>query len=330
MDIFLQVIVTGIATGGVYGLIALGFVLIFKATGILNLATGAFMTLGAYICLTVLGQFGAPFWVAFLCTLGFAIVMGIVLERIILRPLIGEPIISVVMVTIGLSSILQGLTHIIWSPEYRSFPEIFPPEPLDLGFAIVPSGLLWGFIFAAIGTIIFILIFKLTRTGVAMRATASDQQAALSMGISVRWIFALSWSYGAVAAVIGGIVIGNISGISIYLGDIGLKVLAVIILGGLDSIGGAILGGLIIGILENLTGLYLDPVFGGGVKNVAPFFILVLIIMIRPYGLFGKKIIERVCILDTGRWFLVSGCWLLVAAISEVSARSQRPVTSDK
>jgi branched-chain amino acid transport system permease protein len=294
MDIFIQVIVTGIATGGVYGLIALGFVLIFKATGILNLATGAFMTLGAYICLTVLGQFSAPFWVAFLCTLGFAVVMGIVLERIILRPLIGEPIISVVMVTIGLSSILQGLTHVIWSPEYRSFPEIFPPEPLDLGFAIVPSGLLWGFVFAALGTIVFILIFKLTRTGVAMRATASDQQAALSMGISVRWIFALSWSYGAVAAVIGGIVIGNISGISIYLGDIGLKVLAVIILGGLDSIGGAILGGLIIGILENLAGLYLDPVFGGGVKDVAPFFILVLIIMIRPYGLFGKKIIERV------------------------------------
>ena len=294
MDIFLQVIVTGIATGGVYGLIALGFVLIFKATGILNLATGAIMTLGAYICLTVLDKFGAPFWVAFLATLGFAIVLGMVLERIILRPLIGEPIISVVMVTIGLSSILQGLTHIIWSPDYRSFPEIFPPEPLDIGFAIVPSGLLWGFIFAAIGTIIFILIFKLTRTGVAMRATASDQQAALSMGISVRWIFALSWSYGAVAAVIGGIVIGNISGISIYLGDIGLKVLAVIILGGLDSIGGAILGGLIIGILENLAGLYLDPVFGGGVKDVAPFFILVLIIMIRPYGLFGKKIIERV------------------------------------
>ena len=294
MEIFLQIIITGIATGGVYGLIALGFVLIFKATGILNLATGAFMTLGAYICLTVLSQLGAPFWLAFLCTLGFAIMLGIVLERIILRPLIGEPIISVVMVTIGLSSILQGLTHLIWSPDFRSFPEIFPPEPLDLGIAIVPSGLMWGFIFAAVGTIIFILIFKLTRTGVAMRATASDQQAALSMGISVRWVFALSWSYGAVAAVIGGIVIGNISGISIYLGDIGLKVLAVIILGGLDSIGGAILGGLIIGVLENLAGLYLDPIFGGGVKDVAPFFILVLIIMIRPYGLFGKKIIERV------------------------------------
>jgi branched-chain amino acid transport system permease protein len=294
MDILLQVLVTGIATGGVYGLIALGFVLIFKATGILNLATGVFMTLGAFICLTLLTKLGMPFWLAFSATLGFAMILGFLLERFILRQLIGEPIISVIMVTIGLSSILHGLTHVIWSPDYRSFPEIFPPEPLDLGFAVVPSGLLWGFIFAAVATVLFILIFKYTRIGVAMRATASDQQAAQSMGISVRWIFALSWSFGAVAAFIGGIVIGNISGISIYLGDIGLKVLAVIILGGLDSIGGAILGGLIIGILENLAGLYLDPLVGGGVKGVAPFLILVLIIMIRPYGLFGKKIIERV------------------------------------
>jgi branched-chain amino acid transport system permease protein len=244
--------------------------------------------------LTLLTKLGLPFWLAFSATLGFAMLLGLLLERFILRQLIGEPIISVIMVTIGLSSILHGLTHVIWSPDYRSFPEIFPPEPLDLGFAVVPSGLLWGFIFAAVATVLFILIFKYTRIGVAMRATASDQQAAQSMGISVRWIFALSWSFGAVAAFIGGIVIGNISGISIYLGDIGLKVLAVIILGGLDSIGGAILGGLIIGILENLAGLYLDPLVGGGAKGVAPFFILVLIIMIRPYGLFGKKIIERV------------------------------------
>jgi len=294
MDILLQVLVTGIATGGVYGLIALGFVLIYKATGILNLATGIFMTLGAFICLTLLTHLGLPFWFAFIATVGFAILLGIAVERLVLRQLIGEPIISVIMVTIGLSSVLHGLTHVIWSPDYRSFPEIFPPEPLNLGFAVVPSGLLWGFIFAAVSMIVFISIFKFTRTGVAMRATASDQQAAQSMGISVRWVFALSWSFGAAAAFIGGIVIGNISGISIYLGDIGLKVLAVIILGGLDSIGGAILGGLIIGMLENLAGLYLDPLVGGGVKGVAPFLILVLIIMIRPYGLFGKKIIERV------------------------------------
>lgn len=294
MDILIQVIVSGIATGGVYGLIALGFVLIYKATSILNFASGTFMTLGAFICLTVMTSTGAPFWVAFISTLIFAFLLGLVVERVILRQLIGEPIISVIMVTIGLASILHGLTHIIWSPEFRSFPEIFPPDPLDLRFAVVPSGLLWGFIFAIIGTIIFILLFKFSRTGVAMRATANDQQAALAMGISVRRIFALSWSFGAIAAVIGGIVIGNISGISIYMGDIGLKVISVIILGGLDSIGGAIIGGLIIGILENVVGLYLDPIIGGGVKDVAPFFILVLIIMIRPYGLFGKATIERV------------------------------------
>ena len=294
MDILIQVIITGFATGGLYGLIALGFVLIYKATSVLNLAMGEFMTLGAFICFTVLTEIKAPFSLALLLTLAAAIVLGIVVERLILRPLIGEPIISVIMITIGLGVILRGLIYMIWTPTFRNFPQIFPPEPLDLSFAVVPSGLLWGFVFAIIGTIAFLLIFKFSRTGVAMRAVASDQQAALSMGISVRWVFALAWCFGAMAAVLGGIVIGNISGISVYMGDIGLKVLAVIILGGLDSIGGAVLAGFIIGILENLTGLYIDPLVGGGAKDVAPFFILVLILMIRPYGLFGKQLIERV------------------------------------
>jgi branched-chain amino acid transport system permease protein len=294
MDILLQIIVTGLATGGLYGLIALGFVLIYKATSVLNLAMGEFMTLGAFVCFTVLTQIKAPFYLALILTLASAVVLGIIVERLILRPLIGEPVISVIMVTIGLGVILKGVMYMIWTPSFRNFPQIFPPEPLNLNFAVVPSGLWWGFVFAIIGTIIFLLIFKFSRTGVAMRATANDQQAALSMGISVRWVFALAWCFGAMTSVTGGIVIGNISGISVYMGDIGLKVLAVIILGGLDSIGGAILGGFIIAILENLTGLYIDPLIGGGAKDVAPFLILVLIIMIRPYGLFGKEIIERV------------------------------------
>ena len=294
MDILLQIIVTGLATGGLYGLIALGFVLIYKATSVLNLAMGEFMTLGAFICFTALTQIKAPFYLAFALTLVCAIVLGIIVERLVLRPLIGEPVISVIMVTIGLGVILRGLIYMIWTPSFRNFPQIFPPEPLNLNFAVVPSGLWWGFVFAIIGTVIFLLFFKFSRTGVAMRATANDQQAALSMGISVRWVFALAWCFGAMTSVTGGIVIGNISGISVYMGDICLKVLAVIILGVLDSIGGAILGGFIIGILENLTGLYIDPLIGGGAKDVAPFLILVLIIMIRPYGLFGKEIIERV------------------------------------
>ncbi len=294
MDIIPQILVSGIAAGGVYGLIALGFVLIYKATSVLNLATGEFMTLGAFVCLTVLTELSAPFGVALFVTIIFAASLGALTERIALRPLIGEPIISVIMVTIGLASVLKGVTHMIWSPQFRTFPQVFPPTPLDLGFAIVPSGLLWGFIFAVICTVVFTVIFRYTRTGLAMRATAANQQAALSMGISVKRVFALSWSFAAITAALGGIIIGNINGISIHLGHIGLKVLSVIILGGLDSIIGAIVGGFIIGVLENFAGVYLDSMFGGGVKEVAPFIILVLIIMIRPYGIFGKPLIERV------------------------------------
>ncbi|MBL7213898.1 MAG: branched-chain amino acid ABC transporter permease [Desulfobacteraceae bacterium] len=293
MDIFLQLMVSGIAVGGVYALIALGFVLIYKATSVINFATGEFMMVGAYICLTLLTYLKIPFAFVLVFTLAFAFMMGIVIERLILRPLIGEPIISVIMVTIGLSSILKGLAHMIWTADFRSFPEILPAEPWNLGFAIVPSALKWGFIFAIIGVIVFTVIFKYTRLGIAMRANASDQQVAQSMGINTKIIFALSWSFAACAAAIGGIVIGNISGIHPNLGHVGLMVLPVVILGGLDSIGGAIVGGFIIGILENLAGGYIDPILPG-FKEIAPFIVLVFILMIRPYGLFGKKIIERV------------------------------------
>jgi len=247
------------------------------------------MTLGAFLCFTALAGVGAPFYVALPITLACAFLLGIAVERVILRPLIGQPIISVIMVTLGLGVILKGLMYMIWTPRFRNFPEIFPPEPLDLRFAVVPSGLWWGLVFAVIATAVFLIIFKFSRTGVAMRATANDQQAALSMGISVRWVFALAWCFGAMASAIGGIVIGNINGISVYMGDVGLRVLAVIILGGLDSIGGAIIGGLIIGVLENLAGLYIDPLVGGGAKSVAPFFMVVLILMIRPQGFLGKR-----------------------------------------
>jgi len=293
VDIFLQLMVSGIAVGGVYALIALGFVLIYKATSVINFATGEFMMVGAYICLTLLTYLKIPFAFVLVFTLAFAFMMGIVIERLILRPLIGEPIISVIMVTIGLSSILKGLAHMIWTADFRSFPEILPAEPWNLGFAIVPSALKWGFIFAIIGVIVFTVIFKYTRLGIAMRANASDQQVAQSMGINTKIIFALSWSFAACAAAIGGIVIGNISGIHPNLGHVGLMVLPVVILGGLDSIGGAIVGGFIIGILENLAGGYIDPILPG-FKEIAPFIVLVFILMIRPYGLFGKKIIERV------------------------------------
>ncbi len=293
MDILLQLIASGLAVGGVYALIALGFVIIYKATRIINFATGEFMMIGAYICFTLLTLAGLPVVPTFLLVMVCAACLGFLVERSILRHMLGQPIISVIMVTIGLSSILMGLAEIIWTSEFKSFPPLFPRAPLDLGPVVVRSTQFYGFVIAMVAVTAFALLFKYAKAGVAMRATADDQMAAFSMGINVRAMFTLSWGLGAVAAALGGVVIGNIGGIQPTLGAVGLKIFPVVILGGLDSIGGAVLGGFIIGVLENLAGGYLDPYFGGGVKDLAPFVALVIILLIKPFGLFGKEDIER-------------------------------------
>jgi len=200
----------------------------------------------------------------------------------------------VIMATIGLSSLMRGIIQFIWGTDTRVFPPVFPQTPVRIGEVVVSQVYLWSLGLALLLLIIFALFFKFTITGIVMRAVADDQQAALSMGISVKRVFAITWAIAAVVAAVGGILLGNINGVNSSLAHLGLKVLPVAILGGLDSIPGAVIGGLIIGVLENLAGGYLDPIFGGGVKEVAPFVILVLILLIRPYGLFGKEIIERV------------------------------------
>ncbi len=293
MDFFLLLLTSGIAVGGIYALIALGFVLIYKATSIINFATGEFMMIGAYIFYTCSVLIGWPAIPSFLVVMAGAGLLGLMVEKTILRHMLGQPTISIVMVTIGLSSILTGLAEMIWSSDFKSFPPLFPRAPIIIGDLIIRSNLFWGFV-VAMGTVaVFALIFKYAKVGVAMRATAGDQMAAFSMGINVRSMFTLAWIFGAIAASIGGLIIGNIGGVQPNLGGIGLKIFPVVILGGLDSIGGAVLGGLIVGIIENLAGGYLDPMIGGGVKNIAPFVVLVLILMVRPYGLFGRKEIER-------------------------------------
>jgi branched-chain amino acid transport system permease protein len=224
----------------------------------------------------------------------FSAVLGFVIERIVLRPFIGEPVISMIMATIGLSSVLAGIVHIIWGHETRVFPKIFSEQPVNLGEIVIAPVYLWSLLIVVAMLIIFTLFFKYSKLGIAMRATADDQQAAMSMGISVKMIFAVAWAIAAIVSAVGGILLGNINGVNASLSAIGLKVLPVAILGGLDSIPGAIIGGLIIGILESLTGGYLDPLVGGGLKEVMPFVILVFILMFKPYGLFGKKEIERV------------------------------------
>ena len=294
MDHFLQLLASGVVTGGIYALVAVGFVIVYKATGVINFATGELMMLGAFFAYTAMTAARAPFALALLVAVVAAGGLGALVERVVLRPLLGQRAISVIMVTIGLSSIFKGVAQMIWSGEYRSFPPIFPRAPLVLGTVILPSRQVWPFAIALAAILLVGLGFRFTRTGTAMRATAGDQQAAFAMGIDIRRVFSLSWSLAAVTAAIAGVVVGTIGGISPQLGAIGLRMFPVVILGGLDSIPGALVGGIAIGVLENMAGGYLDPLLeGGGVKEVVPFVALVAILMIRPYGLFGTREVER-------------------------------------
>jgi branched-chain amino acid transport system permease protein len=291
---FLQLLVQGLAVGSVYSLVALGFVLIYKASGVINFAQGELLMLGAYACLAFMVQAKLPFAAALGLTIVVMAAVALLLERSVLRPLIGEPVISIIMATIGLAAVFKAGTAAAWGTQLRSFPAIFPDQPVKVGEIVISQVYIWTFVTAMALMVAFGLFFKFTRLGVAMRATANSHQVALSMGISVKAIFALSWAISAVVSAIGGVLIGSINGVNITFSDFGLKVFPAVILGGLDSIPGAVIGGLVIGILENLSGGYLSRVFGGGVKEVAPFVFLVLILMVKPYGLFGTKEIERV------------------------------------
>ncbi len=294
MEFFIQLLITGIVLGSIYALVALGFVLIYKSTGVINFAQGEFLMLGAYICLQMVVGFHLNFWASFALTLIFCGIIGLFIERAFLRPMIGEPIISIIMLTIGLSSVIRAVIQLFWGTQTKVFPQIFSEKPIHITQNIgISEVYIYSIIFAAIFLGIFTFFFKFNRSGIAMRATADDQQAAMSMGISIKKIFALAWCIAAVVSAVGGILIGNINGINVSLSFYGLKVFPVVILGGLDSIGGAIVGGLIIGILENLCGGYLDSVMPG-VKEIAPFIVLVVILMIKPYGLFGTEEIEKV------------------------------------
>lgn len=294
MTFFLQMLVTGIVVGSIYGLVALGFVLIYRASDALNLANGEFVLIGAYVCVTLVTAYKLPFIAALLITLVFSAFLGLTVERIVLRPLLNAPVISVIMATIGLSSLLGGAAHMIWGHQRQAFPQVFPAQPIQIGGIIVTPVYLWSFIIVIALLILFSLFFKFSKIGVAMRAVADDQQAALSMGISVKAVYAITWTIASVVASIGGVLLGNINGVSSTMAIIGLTVLPVVILGGLDSILGAIVGGFIIGILQSMAGGYLDPLVGGGLKEVAPFIVIILILMIKPHGLFGKGGIERV------------------------------------
>ncbi|MBY6274708.1 branched-chain amino acid ABC transporter permease [Symbiobacterium thermophilum] len=293
LGFFLNLLVNGIVVGALYALVALGFVLIYKASGVINLAQGELVLLGAYIGLTFTTQLNLPFALALLLTIAVSALVGVAIERAVLRPFIGEPPISIIMVTMGLSFLIKAVIHGIWGTDMRSFQGLFRSEPIVIGPVAISEVFLWGLVAALILLVLLNAFFKYSLLGIAMRATADDEQAALSMGISVKRVLAATWAVAAMVAAVGGIFLGNIAGVNPLLTSYGLKVLPVAILGGLDSIPGAILGGFLIGILEALTGGYLDQ-YLTGIKEVVPFVVMIVILLIRPYGLFGKEIIERV------------------------------------
>ena len=294
MELFLMTLTTGIMVGGIYALVALGWVLIYKCSGVLNLAMGELTIIGAYTSLSFYTM-GVPFLVALGISLVIGFILGILTERIFLDRLIGEPVLTVIMVTVGLSFFFKGCVELIWGTDTRVFtPPVFALEPIRIGPIIVGSVYLWSFVAAIILLVVFVSFFKYTRWGLAMQATADDEMAALSLGVSARFVYATAWAIAFMAAGVGGTLLGNINGLNISVGYLGLLVLPAVVLGGLNSVPGAIVGGIIIGILQNFCGAYLDRYFPGGVKEVAPFAFMAVFLLFKPFGLWGWERIERV------------------------------------
>jgi branched-chain amino acid transport system permease protein len=296
MTFFFQLVVTGISLGMIYALVALGFVIILKCSNAFNIAQGQIVMLGGYLGYSLLVTVHLPVWLAIVAAIGIAILMGLIIERLALRPLIGKPVLAVVMMTVALASVMEGIAILGWGGQYKTYNDVLPSIALKIGDVSIPPESLIGLIVSGVVVAILMLMFRFTKSGLAMRATAEDEQVVRSSGIRVTMVYALAWIIACVVGVVAGILLGGVSGVMTSLSDIGMKAMAVVILGGLDSIGGAIIAGLILGILENLAAGYLDPMMpsGGGLANVFPFLVMILVLIIRPYGLFGLKRIERI------------------------------------
>jgi branched-chain amino acid transport system permease protein len=286
--------VSGLSIGLMYSLIALGFVLVYKATDAINFAQGEFVMLAGFVAAIALGVSGMPVLAAVAAALAVMIVFSFGLERIVLRPLLGRPVVAVIMATIGLGAILRGLPPITVGGGTKALPLPIDDSPIMLGPASLPPIQVLGVIVTLLFLAIFTWFFLKSRMGVAMRAVADNQQVAMAMGINVERYFALAWAMAGVVAALGGVIWGSMLGVDVHLSLVGLKVFPVVILGGLDSIIGAIVGGLIIGLVESIAAGYLDPFVGGGTKDFAPYVVMIIALMFKPYGIFGTHRIERV------------------------------------
>lgn len=292
MTIFLQHALSGLMVGAIYGLVAVGFVIIVKSTEVFNFAQGELLILGAFICWSLIFQFKLPPWLGILATIGLAALFGMAVERFPLRPMIGQPLFAIIMVTLAVGLCLRGLLTAIWGGmSWKVFkPPLLPLEPVKIGDILLSQQYIYGFVIAILAVVVLSLFFKYTKSGLAMRIVAEDHQVAQAMGISVRRVFRNTWAISAVLAAIGGILLGSINGINIPLANIGLKAIPAALIGGLQSIHGAVIGGLLIGLLEGLSTGYI----GHGVQDVVAYVVMIVVLVFWPHGFFGLETIERV------------------------------------
>jgi branched-chain amino acid transport system permease protein len=296
MTFLLQLAVTGFGLGMVYALIAIGFVIILKCSKAFNIAQGQFVMIGGYLGYTFLVTFHLPVWASLLAAIAVAAIMGILIERLTLRPLVGQSVLAIIMMTIALGTVLDGIATLVWGGEYKAYHGVLPTLTLKVGELSVPPETLIGIIVSIIAVAMLMILFRYTKAGLAMRATAEDEQVVQSVGIKVTTVYAISWVIACVVGVISGILLGGVSGVSTAMAEAGMKAFAVVLLGGIDSIGGAIVAGIILGILENVASGYLDPLLpsGGGLASVFPFIVIIIVLTLKPHGLFGLARIERI------------------------------------
>ena len=293
----IEVLIAGLLSGVMYSLVALGFVLIFKASGVFNFAQGAMVLFAALTFVRIL-EMGVNFWLAIAISLVVMVVLAVVIERVMLRPLVGQPVIILFMATIGLNYFLEGLAQGIWDAEVHGLEVGIPDVPWE---AVMEStGILislfdvWSAVICGVLVFLLAFFFQKGRIGRALRAVADDNQAAMSVGIPLQLIWAIVWAAAGVVALVAGTLWGQRLGVQFSISLVALKALPVLILGGFNSMAGAIIGGLIIGASEKLAEVYLGPIIGGGLESWAAYFIAMLFLIFRPHGLFGEEIIERV------------------------------------
>jgi len=294
MELLIQLLLTGIALGSGYALGGLGFVLIYKSTGVFNFSHGQLTMAGAYFFYMFQVQIGLPPWWSVPAAVASMFAVGVLIERLCLRRMVGEPVIAIIMLTIGLGALLRNLVGLIWGTQPQAPVALFAPGFMSVLGVNLPLVYVWTLVTAAVFIAAFVVYFRMSSQGLAMRAVAFHQDHAALSGISVQRVFALSWGLAGVMAAISGILMVQLVGLDLALDARGLSAFPAAILGGIDSIGGVIIGGLIIGAAETLSGGYLDPYLGGGAKEVVGYVVLLLILMIRPYGLFGTREIRKV------------------------------------